>query len=61
LAGGRSTPLSAAELAAFDVAIICTDHDAIDYRLLVESCRLIIDTRNICARLGLAGDHVIKA
>src|SRR5438045_4263454 len=61
LAGRRSTPLSAAELAAFDVAIICTDHDAIDYRLLVESCRLIIDTRNICARLGLAGDHVIKA
>jgi UDP-N-acetyl-D-glucosamine dehydrogenase len=61
LAGRRSTPLTPSELANFDIAIICTDHDAIDYRLLVESCRLIVDTRNVCARLGLAGPHVIKA
>jgi len=61
LAGRRSTPLTAAELPTFDIAIICTDHDAIDYRLLVESCRLIVDTRNVCARLGLAGERVIKA
>jgi UDP-N-acetyl-D-glucosamine dehydrogenase len=61
LAGRRSTPLTAAELATFDIAIICTDHDAIDYRQLVESCRLIVDTRNVCARLGLAGERVIKA
>jgi UDP-N-acetyl-D-glucosamine dehydrogenase len=61
LAGRRSTSLTPSELANFDVAIICTDHDAIDYRLLVESGRLIVDTRNVCARLGLAGDNVIKA
>jgi UDP-N-acetyl-D-glucosamine dehydrogenase len=48
-------------LAAFDVAIICTDHDIIDYHLLVENCPLIIDTRNICARRGVANDRVIKA
>src|SRR2546423_1722097 len=61
LAGRRSTPLSAAELATIDVAIICTDHDSIDYRLLVEACRLIVDTRNVCARLGFGRPHVIKA
>src|SRR6267154_502093 len=57
LAGRRSTSLTPSELANFDIAIICTDHDAIDYRLLVESGRLIVDTRNVCARLGLAGDN----
>jgi len=61
LAGRRSTPLTRSELAAFHVAIICTDHDGIDYRLLVDCCRLIVDTRNVCARLGLDGDKIIKA
>jgi len=60
-AGRRSTPLSAATLAAVDAAIICTDHDAVNYRLLVEHCPLVIDTRNACARRGLAGERVVKA
>jgi UDP-N-acetyl-D-glucosamine dehydrogenase len=61
LAGRRSTPLAAAVLAAFDIAIICTDHDAVDYRLLVDHCPLVVDTRNICARRGIASDRVVKA
>jgi UDP-N-acetyl-D-glucosamine dehydrogenase len=61
LAGRQSLPLIAAELAAFDIAIICTDHDAVDYRLLVDHCPLVVDTRNICARRGLSADRVIKA
>jgi UDP-N-acetyl-D-glucosamine dehydrogenase len=61
LAGRRSIPLTAAALAAFDIAIICTDHDAVDYHLLVEHCPLVVDTRNICARRGLSADRVIKA
>jgi UDP-N-acetyl-D-glucosamine dehydrogenase len=60
-AGRRSTPLDAAAAASVDAAIICTDHDTVDYRLLVEHCPLVIDTRNACARRGLAGDHVVKA
>ena len=60
-AGRASTHFSAEVLAAFDLAIICTDHDAVDYRLLVEHCPLVVDTRNICARRGLAGNHVLKA
>jgi UDP-N-acetyl-D-glucosamine dehydrogenase len=61
LAGRRSTPLTQSELAAFDIAIICADHDAVDYRLLVDHCPLIVDTRNICARNGLASDRIVKA
>ncbi len=59
--GRRSTPLSAASAAGFDAAIICTDHDPVDYKLLVEHSKLIIDTRNACARRDLAGDNVVKA
>jgi UDP-N-acetyl-D-glucosamine dehydrogenase len=31
---------------AYDAVIICTDHDKIDYQLLVANSKLIIDTRN---------------
>jgi UDP-N-acetyl-D-glucosamine dehydrogenase len=61
LAGRRSVALTAAVAASFDAAIICTDHDPVDYRLLVEHCPLIIDTRNACAARGLAGASVVKA
>jgi len=60
-AGRRSTPLSADSAASFDAAIICTDHDPIDYRLLAEHCPLLIDTRNACARRGIASERVVKA
>ncbi len=60
-AGRRSTPLSEATAAGFDAAIICTDHDRVDYRLLVEHCPLVIDTRNACANRGLAAANVVKA
>ncbi len=60
-AGRRSIPLTEAAAASCDAAIICTDHDPVDYRLLVEHCPLVIDTRNACARRGLAGERVVKA
>ena len=60
-AGRRSTPLDEATAASVDAAIICTDHDGVDYRLLVEHCPLVIDTRNACAGRGLPGERVVKA
>jgi UDP-N-acetyl-D-glucosamine dehydrogenase len=60
-AGRRSTPLTASVAASCDAAIICTDHDPVDYRLLAEHCKLIVDTRNACARRGLGGERVVKA
>ena len=59
-AAARS-PLSAAMLAEIDAAIICTDHDDVDYALLVEHCPLVVDTRNACAQRGLTGVHIVKA
>src|SRR5438874_3274142 len=41
-AGRRSTPLTDDTAAAFDAAIICTDHDPVDYALLVARCPLVI-------------------
>jgi UDP-N-acetyl-D-glucosamine dehydrogenase len=60
-AGRPSSPLSVAVLAQIDVAIICTDHDSVDYGLLARHAKLIVDTRNACARRGLAGAHIVKA
>jgi UDP-N-acetyl-D-glucosamine dehydrogenase len=60
-AGRRSVPLTAETARAADVALICTDHDGVDYRLLVENCPLVVDTRNACARAGADGANVVKA
>jgi UDP-N-acetyl-D-glucosamine dehydrogenase len=60
-AGRKSVPLAGAALAATDVAVVCTDHDAVDYRLLAETCSLIVDTRNAFAVRGIVSDRVIKA
>ena len=61
LAGRRSIPLESSTLSAFDMAIICTDHDGVDYRLLLAHCPLVVDTRNVCARLHLSPSRVVKA
>jgi UDP-N-acetyl-D-glucosamine dehydrogenase len=59
--GRRSAALDRTTLGAVDVAVICTDHDDVDYRLLVEHCPLVVDTRNVCARAGATADNVVKA
>ena len=61
LAGRASIALSAAEIGRHDVVLIVTDHDDVDYGLIADNAKLIIDTRNICARLGLRMDCVVKA
>jgi UDP-N-acetyl-D-glucosamine dehydrogenase len=59
--GRQSTPLTVASLAETDVAVICTDHDVVDYQLLADHCSLIIDARNAFASRGIAGGRVVKA
>jgi UDP-N-acetyl-D-glucosamine dehydrogenase len=59
--GRASVALDRASLAACDAALICTDHDSIDYRALAEHCPLVIDTRNACARAGASGPNIVKA
>lgn len=51
LSGLRSIEWSADKLASYDGAVICTDHDGVDYDLLVRQVALVIDTRNATAAL----------
>jgi UDP-N-acetyl-D-glucosamine dehydrogenase len=59
--GRHSAPLTAATLAEADAAVICTDHDQLDYRLIADHCPLIIDTRNAFAARGIVASQVVKA
>jgi len=61
LKGRKSVDLRPEAIAGYDAVLIATDHDMIDYAALSKNARLIVDTRNVLSRLGLAGDHVIKA
>jgi UDP-N-acetyl-D-glucosamine dehydrogenase len=61
LTGRRSVSLDLQNIAAFDAVIIATDHDGIDYAALARAARLVIDTRNACARAGVSGPTIVKA
>ena len=61
LAGRRSIGLSGEAIESFDVVLIATDHDALDYAGLAGQARLVVDTRNACARAGVVAPHVVKA
>ncbi|MEZ5783130.1 MAG: nucleotide sugar dehydrogenase [Rhizobiaceae bacterium] len=61
LQGRRSIDLSHSSLADFDAVLIATDHDAVDYAAIANSGILIVDTRNVFARHGIAADNVVKA
>jgi UDP-N-acetyl-D-glucosamine dehydrogenase len=45
----------------YDAVLIATDHDSVDYKSLAGHARLVIDTRNACARAGATGEHIVKA
>lgn len=62
LEGRRSVALDRAVLSAVDVVLIATDHDGVDYALVAEVARLVVDTRNAMAsRLGALPANVVKA
>lgn len=62
LAGRTSVPLTADVLKGYDGVLIATDHDEVDYRLVVEASKLVVDTRNAVVKAGLPlTDTVIKA
>jgi len=59
--GRPSLAIDAGKISDFDAVLISTDHDVIDYRQLFDHAKLIVDTRNVMARNGFAGPHVVKA
>jgi UDP-N-acetyl-D-glucosamine dehydrogenase len=61
LAGQRSVELTAELLQSCDAVLVATDHDAVDYRLINEHARIVIDTRNAMSRRGFESARIIKA
>jgi UDP-N-acetyl-D-glucosamine dehydrogenase len=59
--GKRSVVLDAGGLAGYNAVLIATDHDSTDYALVAKHSRLVIDTRNVMARRGLASASICKA
>jgi len=51
-------PLGARILAAFDCAVLATNHDAFDYKMIKQHAKIIIDTRGVYLERV---PHVVKA
>jgi UDP-N-acetyl-D-glucosamine dehydrogenase len=61
LAGQKSQELTTEALEGFDVVLIVTDHDGVDYDRVVRHARLIVDTRNATAAVPEGRDKIVKA
>lgn len=57
----ESIPLTPENLRKYDAVLIATDHSDFDYEIIVENSKLVIDTRNATAKMGITSDKVIKA
>lgn len=60
LAGRTSVKWDKGTISSFDAALICTDHDAVDYHALAEWLPLVVDTRNAMRKVA-ARDCVVLA
>jgi UDP-N-acetyl-D-glucosamine dehydrogenase len=61
LSGRRSVAWSPRTFRKYDAALICTDHDGVDYAALVANSRLVIDTRNAANGVADPNGVVVKA
>jgi UDP-N-acetyl-D-glucosamine dehydrogenase len=59
--GVRSVPWDQSTISAFDVVVIATRHDAVNYQALAEWARCIIDTRNAMAGIDVASGKLLQA
>jgi UDP-N-acetyl-D-glucosamine dehydrogenase len=46
---------------SFDAALICTDHDSVDYSKLFKTCELVVDTRNATKNVADGRDKIVWA
>ncbi len=61
LAGRSSVPLTEENLSSYDLVLVSTDHDAVDYSFVAKHARLCVDTRNAFAKAGIRSPHIVKA
>ncbi len=57
----RSVPLKPETLGQYDAVLILTDHSDIDYAMVVERARVVVDTRNATKGVGKGREKVTKA
>jgi UDP-N-acetyl-D-glucosamine dehydrogenase len=57
----RSVPLTETALRAADCVLVVTDHAAVDYGRVGRGARLIVDSRNVMARVPGVTARVVKA
>ncbi|MSR18971.1 MAG: nucleotide sugar dehydrogenase [Phycisphaerales bacterium] len=56
-----SVTLNAETLRSQNCVLILTDHDAVDYQLVADHARLVVDTRNAMSRTTAAKARVVKS
>lgn len=59
--GTRSVAWDRATISAFDVVVIATRHDRVNYEELAEWARCIVDTRNAMAGIDVAPGKLLRA
>lgn len=61
LAGLRSISDADFRSQQYDAALICTDHDSVDYRALFGTCGIVVDTRNATGKISDHRDKIVLA
>jgi UDP-N-acetyl-D-glucosamine dehydrogenase len=61
LSGLKSIHFSEESLKTYDAVLICTDHDDLDYELILKNSKLVLDTRNATRDFSKDYDNVVKA
>ncbi len=57
----RSKKLNARMIASYDCVLIATNHSEYDYDWITKHAKLIVDTRNACAKVKTGKNKVVKA
>ena len=61
LAGRKSVAWDRSTIENFDVTLICTDHDDVNYAELVKWSKLVVDTRNATRSITEDRDRIVPA
>jgi len=61
--GMESVPLTAQNLASYDLVLLSTDHDYYkeNSELIINNSKLVIDTRNLFGKIGIKNTRIFKA
>jgi UDP-N-acetyl-D-glucosamine dehydrogenase len=57
--GIRSVELTPENLGTFDCVVITTDHSVYDYQMIVDSAKLVVDTRNATRRVTRNREKIV--